>query len=74
LYLYDNHIKDVSPLAKLTSLESLDLTNNQITDISSLAGLTSLEVLYLTGNAIPSDSSANAQPICPVSPPDICYF
>jgi len=31
-------------------------------------------MLFLEGNEIASDSSANAQPTCPVSPSDICQF
>jgi internalin A len=65
---------DVSPLAELTNLSMLILSSNQITDVSSLARLTNLFGLFLEGNAIPSDSSANAEPTCPVSPPDVCKF
>ncbi|MBE9128054.1 MULTISPECIES: leucine-rich repeat domain-containing protein [unclassified Coleofasciculus] len=54
--------------------ESLHLHNNQITDITPLAGLINLESLSLGDNPIPSDSSANALPTCPVSPPNICQF
>jgi Leucine-rich repeat (LRR) protein len=45
-------IVDVSPLANLTSLTSLNLVNNQIGDISPLAGLTSLTGLWLLDNQI----------------------
>ena len=74
LFLIHNQIADVSPLARLTNLEVLELSENQITDVSSLARLTNLFGLFLEANAIPSDSSANAQPTCPVSPPDVCKF
>jgi internalin A len=74
LTLRENQIAEIRPLAELTNLSMLILSSNQITDVSSLARLTNLFGLFLEGNAIPSDSSANAQPICPVSPPDVCKF
>ena len=74
LDLNSNQIADVSPLAGLTNLIELHLNSNQITDVSPLARLTNLFVLNLQGNAIPSDNSANAQPTCPVSRPDVCRF
>ncbi len=74
LRLNNNKIKDISPLAKLTNLRVLYLSYNQITDVSPLARLTNLTLLHLTGNPIPSNSSANAQPTCPVSPPEVCDF
>lgn len=43
---------DVSPLAHLNALRSLDLSNNEIVDVSPLAGLASLESLDLSGNEI----------------------
>ena len=52
-------ISDLSPLAGLTSLQSLILDRNNIADISPLSGLTSLTILSLTGNAI-GDISALA--------------
>ncbi len=50
-------ITDISSLANLTDLESLDLYYNQITDISSLSGLTKLNHLSLHGNQITDISS-----------------
>ena len=47
-----NSISDISPLAGLTQLTSLDLENNSISDISPLGGLTNLTQLYLSDNAI----------------------
>ncbi|MXV75357.1 hypothetical protein F4Z99_13935, partial [Candidatus Poribacteria bacterium] len=46
------HIKDLKPLANLTSLTELHLTDNQISDISPLAGLVSLRHLHLKNNQI----------------------
>ena len=43
---------DLSPLAGLNNLYSLELGNNAITDLSPLTGLTKLEELELYGNAI----------------------
>ena len=45
-------IADVSPLAGLTTLETLYLPGNEITDASPLAGLTSLTKLDLGNNGI----------------------
>ena len=45
-------MSDLAPLAGLTSLVSLDLSNNYIVDISPLAGLTSLGRLDLATNAV----------------------
>jgi internalin A len=55
--LRTNQIEDISPLAGLNRLISLDLSNNQITDISALTGLTALETLVLYNNQI-ADISA----------------
>ncbi|MEQ8468868.1 leucine-rich repeat domain-containing protein [Coleofasciculus sp. E1-EBD-02] len=74
LQLINNQITDINSLARLTNLEVLYLDYNQITDINPLSELTNLTMLFLEGNEISLDSSANAQPTCPVSPPDICKF
>jgi len=50
--LRTNQIQDISPLAGLTSLKSLDLSSNQIDEISALSGLTALETLVLYNNQI----------------------
>ncbi len=42
-----NYISDISVLAGLTNLTTLELNGNQITDISALAGLTNLTTLDL---------------------------
>ena len=52
LYLGDNNIIDISPLAGLANLRVLDLDDNQIVDISALSGLTNLTKLYLGNNII----------------------
>ena len=56
LWLGDNQISDVSPLAGLTNLQELLLDDNQISDVSPLAGLRNLQQLWLSGNPI-SDTS-----------------
>ena len=60
LYLYENQITDISPLAHLTQLTTLDLSNNQIKDVTPLTKLTSLEKLLLKGNPIEDTSPLNA--------------
>lgn len=45
-------IRDIGPLARLTSLRTLDLTNNQIRDVAPLAALTALTRLKLWSNEI----------------------
>lgn len=52
LNLFHNKLKDISPLATLTSLAMLDLSDNEIMDISTLAFLTSLKKLHLNGNKL----------------------
>ncbi len=52
LFLTENNITDISPLAKLTNLASLWLDGNNITDISPLAKLTNLTELKLNNNNI----------------------
>ena len=43
---------DLAPLAQLTELESLSLSNNAISDLSPLRGLTKLTSLWLSENRI----------------------
>ncbi len=52
LYLLDNSISDLSPLAGLTNLTYLHLGENSISDLSPLAGLTNLTTLHLYENSI----------------------
>ena len=58
LYLSSNQISDVSPLASLTNLEWLYLSDNiggmgtGVSDLSPLASLTNLKWLYLSDNRI----------------------
>ena len=47
-----NSVSDISPIAGLTNLRTLNLTNNYITDISPVAGLIQLTWLYLGNNPI----------------------
>jgi Leucine-rich repeat (LRR) protein len=46
------YISDISPLAGMTKLETLDLSGNAISNISPLAGMTKLETLGLSNNQI----------------------
>ena len=52
LYLLDNSISDLSPLAGLTNLTTLHLYENSISDLSPLAGLTNLTYLWIGYNSI----------------------
>ena len=47
-----NSVSDISPIAGLTNLTTLNLTNNSVADISPIAGLTKLTWLYLTNNSV----------------------
>ena len=52
LWLGDNLVADLSPLASMRSLTHLDLGYNRISDISPLEKLTRLKWLELSGNQI----------------------
>ncbi len=53
LYLGDNRVSNLMPLAQLTELRELDLTRNEdVSDLTPLAQLTELRKLYLTGNRV----------------------
>ncbi len=52
LALHHGGITDISPLAGLSRLESLDISFNKITDINPLAGLSRLESLDIFSNRI----------------------
>lgn len=52
LYLGNNQISDISPLAESSGLTELYLSSNQISDISPLAELNELNTLYLGANQI----------------------
>ena len=52
LWLWDNLVADLSPLANMTTLTHLDLGYNRISDISALANLTNLVWLELQNNRI----------------------
>ena len=45
-------LTDITPLAKLTKIKSLNLNYNEISDLSPLAGLVELEKLHLGSNQI----------------------
>ena len=55
----DGAVSDLAPLAALTSLTTLRLSNNEISDVSALASIESLTRLWLDDNEI-SDVSALA--------------
>ena len=55
----ENPISNVSPLATLTNLETLNLSDTAVSDVSALASLTNLRVLSLDGTGV-SDVSALA--------------
>ncbi len=52
LYLVENDIENLEPLAGLTKLVHLDLYLNRIQDVTPLANLINLERLYIHGNLI----------------------
>ncbi len=52
LYLRDNLISDIAPLAHLTNLRALSIGRNQITDLTPLSNLTRLTGLYIGDNLI----------------------
>ena len=52
LFLWDNQISDIKPLASLPNLIALSVGNNQISDIKPLASLTNLTTLQLNNNQI----------------------
>src|SRR5260370_14431719 len=51
LYLSDNAIQDLAPLAPLTRLHSLSLAKNQVKDIGPLAKVNRLSLLDQIGRA-----------------------
>jgi len=57
LYMWDNNISDLTPLAGLTALTSLCAMHNHIASVAPLAGLTNLRNLDLAGNDITDISS-----------------
>ena len=61
LYLYNNSISDISPLARMTQLNYLHLHNNSISDISTLvsnSGINSGDVVYIFDNPLDCDDAA----------------
>jgi internalin A len=52
LYLNENKIIDVKPLAALTSLTALDLGGTQVRDLVPVAALINLTTLYLSGTQV----------------------
>jgi hypothetical protein len=77
--IFDQGIKDLSPIRKLVHLESIDLSENKIEDISTLFPLSSLKSLILYDNQITkldsllksptiSELYIDANPISDISP------
>ena len=64
-----NTVSDFSPLAGLTNLKHLDLSNSPYADISSLTGLTGLEVLSLS-----SDNLTDISPLANLTNLDTLYL
>ena len=62
LYLGNEHIEDVTPLAGLTNLRRLNLDGNQIVDVTPLAGLTNLHFLDIENNRIEDLAPLTANP------------
>lgn len=58
---------DLSPLAGLTNLQELDVSNTEVSDLSPLSGLTNLQQLYIwktsVNNLSPLSNLANLQVI-----------
>ncbi|WP_226682000.1 leucine-rich repeat domain-containing protein [Sutcliffiella horikoshii] len=52
LFLYDNNIEDLSPLAGLTKLYMLEMEENNVTNVNPLSSLTNLYILGLGNNPI----------------------
>ena len=52
LSLRDNLIEDLTPIARLTQIETLDLANNDISSLQPLFSLSTLRTLILTGNPL----------------------
>ena len=52
LFLLDNSISDLTPLAGLTNLRFLALQNNAVSDLTPVIGLTNLIFLGLQNNAV----------------------
>jgi len=57
LWLFNNQISDISPLADLVNLTVLVLDGNQISDLTPLTELVNLERLSLFGNDQTTDWS-----------------
>ncbi|WEV75382.1 leucine-rich repeat domain-containing protein [Bifidobacterium sp. ESL0800] len=57
LYLDDNQIQDLRPLASLTTMKTLKLKRNNISDITPLTSMTGIWALYLDNNQISNISS-----------------
>ncbi|MCA1031425.1 leucine-rich repeat domain-containing protein [Bacillus timonensis] len=57
LSVWDNQIKDITPIKSLTNLIYLDLESNMIQDISALSDLINLETLWISNNPISDISS-----------------
>ena len=59
----DRQTLDLTPLAELTNLRVLELTNYDITDLTPLAGLTQLDELYLDRITLEEAPAPNLTPL-----------
>ena len=74
LWLNNNAITDVQPLASLTTnLGWLYLRNNEITDVSPLVGLTNLTHLSLENNPLSAASTGTHIPAMQANGVSVSY-
>ncbi|MBL7650026.1 MAG: leucine-rich repeat domain-containing protein [Candidatus Hydrogenedentes bacterium] len=52
LHAQDNNITDLTPLARLTKLYSLDIANNAIVDVTPIREFVQMELLWISSNEI----------------------
>ena len=69
LYLDDNKISNLQPLAKLLKLEELSLNNNNITysNVAPLWNFENLQELYIHNNPV-------SRNFCPNNPDALCFI
>jgi internalin A len=52
LYIANNQITDLTPLAEIAKLSSLDLAGNKVVDLKPIENIASLSLLKLSGNEV----------------------
>jgi Leucine-rich repeat (LRR) protein len=62
IYLDNNLISDLTPLAAMTSLPRVQLANNNVSDLSPLSGLTAVTYLAISSNPVPDATIVNSMP------------